>query len=118
MSLTFVGEKNHHFNLLVRPRTSISQRQLSSYWVTKVSGSLRTSSLYAQTQDDITQKAIRQRSFSTVGNRPERHFHLIGIINMPPLFNPLTLKVWWKIFSSFVGNIHLLFSSERILKID
>jgi len=27
------------------------------------------------------------------------------------------LNVWWKILRSFVGNIHPLFSSERILKI-
>jgi len=27
------------------------------------------------------------------------------------------LKVWWKMLCSFVGNIHILFSSERILKI-
>jgi len=27
------------------------------------------------------------------------------------------VKVWWEILCSFVGNIHPLFSSERILKI-
>jgi len=33
------------------------------------------------------------------------------------IFHHTVSMVWWKILCSFVGNIHPLFSSERILKI-
>ena len=36
-----------------------------------------------------------------------------ALLNFPRLCNNI-LKVWWKILHSFVGNIHPLFSSERI----
>jgi len=33
------------------------------------------------------------------------------------IFHHTVSMVWWKILRSFVENIHLLFNSERILKI-